>query len=159
MSGCIPPKKLKWGSEKDTFIAALFTITKIWQLPKCPLTDEKMKNRIYAYNGVLVQLKKDGNSAIFQQHKWIWRIFYEVKEASHRTKNSTLCVPGLPTPVFLGFPGGSAGKRLPACRRPQFDPWVGKIPWRRERLLTPVFWPGEFHGLYSLWGCKELSIK
>ena len=26
--------------------------------------------------------------------------------------------------------------------------WVGKIPWRRERLSTPVFWPGEFHGLY-----------
>ena len=24
----------------------------------------------------------------------------------------------------------------------------GKIPWRRERLPTPVFWPGEFHGLY-----------
>ena len=29
----------------------------------------------------------------------------------------------------------------------QFDPWVGKIPWRREPLPTPVFWPGEFHGL------------
>ena len=28
-----------------------------------------------------------------------------------------------------------------------FDPWVGKIPWRRERLATPVFWPREFHGL------------
>ena len=27
-------------------------------------------------------------------------------------------------------------------------PWVGKIPWRRERLPTAVFWPGEFHGLY-----------
>ena len=27
--------------------------------------------------------------------------------------------------------------------------WVGRIPWRRERLPTPVFWPGEFHGLYS----------
>ena len=26
---------------------------------------------------------------------------------------------------------------------------------RRERLPTPVFWPGEFHELYSLWGCKE----
>ena len=25
------------------------------------------------------------------------------------------------------------------CRRPGFDPWVGKIPWRRERLPTPVF--------------------
>ena len=22
-------------------------------------------------------------------------------------------------------------------------------------LSTAVFWPGEFHGLYSLWGCKE----
>ena len=41
------------------------------------------------------------------------------------------------------------------CRRPGFDPWVGKIPWRRERLPTPVFWPGEFHGLYSPWGHKE----
>ena len=36
-----------------------------------------------------------------------------------------------------------------------FDPWVGKIPWRRERLPTPVFSPGEFHGLYSPWGRKE----
>ena len=27
------------------------------------------------------------------------------------------------------------------------ETWVGKIPWRRERLPTPVFWPGEFHGL------------
>ena len=29
------------------------------------------------------------------------------------------------------------------------------IPRRRERLPTPVFWPGEFHGLYSPWGLKE----
>ena len=43
------------------------------------------------------------------------------------------------------------------CRRPGFSSWVGKIPWRRERLPTPVFWPGEFHGLYSSWGCKELD--
>jgi len=41
------------------------------------------------------------------------------------------------------------------CGRPAFDPWVGTIPWRRERLPTPVFWPGEFHGLYSSWGHKE----
>ena len=37
----------------------------------------------------------------------------------------------LPTPVFLGFPCGSAGIRL-QCGRPGLDPWVGKIPWRRE---------------------------
>ena len=39
-----------------------------------------------------------------------------------------------------------------------FDPWVGKIPWRRERLPTPVFWPGEFHGLYSPRGRRELDM-
>ena len=39
-------------------------------------------------------------------------------------------------------------------RRPGFDPRAGKIPWRRERLPTPVIWPGEFHGLYSPWGQK-----
>ena len=33
------------------------------------------------------------------------------------------------------------------CQRPGFNPWVGNIPWRREQLPTPVFWPGEFHGL------------
>ena len=35
------------------------------------------------------------------------------------------------------------------------NPSVGKIPWRREQLPTPEFWPGEFHGLYSPWGCNE----
>ena len=35
------------------------------------------------------------------------------------------------------------------CGRPRFNPWVGKISWRREWLPTPVFWLGEFHGQYS----------
>ena len=42
--------------------------------------------------------------------------------------------------------------------RPGFDPWVGKIPWRRDRLPTSVSWPGEFRGLYSPWGRKELDM-
>ena len=29
------------------------------------------------------------------------------------------------------------------CRRCRFDPWVGKMPWRRERQPTPAFLPGE----------------
>ena len=46
------------------------------------------------------------------------------------------------------------------CRTPEFDPWVGKIPWRRKWLPTSLFIPGEFHGqkglmVYSPWGCKE----
>ena len=45
------------------------------------------------------------------------------------------------------------------CGRPGFDPRVGKIPWRRERLPTLVFWPGEFHGLYSPWGRKQSNTN
>jgi len=47
------------------------------------------------------------------------------------------------------------GLNLPTMGETWFDPWVGKIPWRRERVPTPVFWPGEFQELYSPWGCKE----
>ena len=36
-----------------------------------------------------------------------------------------------------------------------WETWVGKIPWRRERLPIPIFWPGEFHGLFRPWGRKE----
>ena len=36
--------------------------------------------------------------------------------------------------------------------------WVGKIPWRKERLRIPVFWAGEFHGLYRPLGHKESDM-
>ena len=36
---------------------------------------------------------------------------------------------------MLGFPGSSASKE---CRRPWFDSWVGKMPWRSDGLPTPV---------------------
>ena len=48
-------------------------------------------------------------------------------------------------------------KNLPV-KRSQFDSSVGKIPWRRNRLPTPVFWPGKLHGLYSPWGGKESDM-
>ena len=57
-----------------------------------------------------------------------------------------------------GFPGRSDGQDPPAMRDTGFDPWVGKIPWRREGLPTPVFWPGEFQGLYSPWDRKESDM-
>jgi len=48
----------------------------------------------------------------------------------------------LPTPGFFGFPCDSAGKESTCnCRRPAFDPWLRKIPWRRKWLRIPVFWP------------------
>ena len=44
------------------------------------------------------------------------------------------------------------------CRGPRFDPWVRKIPWRRE-WQPPVFLPGEFHGQRSLVGYRPWSHK
>ena len=43
-------------------------------------------------------------------------------------------------------------KNLPAGRRPGFDPWIWKIPWRREWQPISVFWPGEFPGQRNLVG-------
>ena len=48
------------------------------------------------------------------------------------------------------FPGGLDGKES-TCRRPGFDPWIGKMPC----------WPGEFHGQRtpgSPWGHKKLNM-
>ena len=56
-----------------------------------------------------------------------------------------------------GFPSGPAVKNPPGM---QFDPWVRKIPWRREWQPPAVFLPREFHGQrslagYSPWGHRE----
>ena len=59
----------------------------------------------------------------------------------------------------MGYPDG----KEPQCRRLRFDPWVGKIPWRRKRQPTPVFLPGKSHGQrslgdYSPRGCEESDM-
>ena len=59
------------------------------------------------------------------------------------------------------FPGGSDSKSVCLqCGRPGFDPWVGKIRWRRKWQSTPVLLPGKSHEQkslvgYSPWGRKE----
>ena len=50
-------------------------------------------------------------------------------------------------------------KNLPAMLESRFDPWIGKIPWRREWQPTPVFLPGESHGQRSLAGCSPWGHK
>ena len=63
----------------------------------------------------------------------------------------------LPTLVFLGFPGGSAGKDS-ACNTGDLGsiPGLGRSHGKGNGWLpTPVFWPGEFDGLYSPQGHKE----
>ena len=71
-----------------------------------------------------------------------------------RSAGEGICYP-------LQYSWSSLVVRYLQCGRPGFNPWVGKILWRRD-WLTSVFWPGEFHGQrglagYSPWGCKELD--
>ena len=62
--------------------------------------------------------------------------------------------------TLLGFPGGSDGKES-TCNAGDSGsiPASGKIPWRREWKLTPIFLPGEFHGERSLVGCSPWGGK
>ena len=69
--------------------------------------------------------------------------------------------------VDLGLPRWCSGKESAyqwgRYRRCRFNPWVGKIPWRRKWQPTPVVLPGKLHGQRSLegynpWGCKELGM-
>ena len=48
-------------------------------------------------------------------------------------------------------------KNLPAVQETRVQSMGWEDPLGKERLPTPVFWLGEFHGLYSPWGCKELD--
>ena len=59
-----------------------------------------------------------------------------------------------------GFPGGLDSKRFCLqCRRPRFNPWVGKIPWRRKWQPTPVLLPGKSYGQGSLGSCSPLGRR
>ena len=56
-------------------------------------------------------------------------------------------------PFSSGLPRWLRGKELACqCRRREFDPWVGKIRWRRKWQPTPVFLPGKSHGQRHLAG-------
>ena len=58
------------------------------------------------------------------------------------------------------FPGSSDGKRVCLQRgRSGFDPWVGKIPWRRKWQPTPILLPGKLRGWRSLVGYSPWDLK
>ena len=64
---------------------------------------------------------------------------------------------------MYGFPGSSVSKESAYKARDGSNPWVQKIPLRREWQPTLVFLPGESHGQrslvgYSPWGHKESDM-
>ena len=60
----------------------------------------------------------------------------------------------------MGFPRGSVMEESTCqCRRCRFNPWVGKIPWRRDWQPSLVFLPGTSHGQRSLVGYSPWCLK
>ena len=65
-----------------------------------------------------------------------------------------------PSPTLWGVPRWFSAKESACqCRRRGFDPWVGKIPWRRKWQPTPIFLPGKSHGQRSLVGYSPQGPK
>ena len=60
--------------------------------------------------------------------------------------------------VIWGFPGSSSGKE--STRRPRFNSWIRKIPWRRDRLPVPVFlgFSGDSDGKQSACNVGDLGL-
>ena len=78
--------------------------------------------------------------------------FFLVLRGKMFSSLTTTMLCALQMPFIRSFPGGSDGRVRLQGRRPGLDPWVGKIPWRREWQPTLVFLPGESQGQRSLAG-------
>ena len=79
----------------------------------------------------------------------------------HHYSHSSLSYSDVDNLTHVGLPWWRRLKESDCnAGRPGFDLWVGKMPWKREWLPTPVYLPGEFSGQrglmgYSPWGHKE----
>ena len=101
---------------------------------------------------------------ILQQSKHSWRFSFSPRTSFAGHLAGIL--------VGLMYTHGPLKKIMESCtgmeqnrrhERHLFDPWVGKVPWRRKWQPTPVFLPGKSHGQRSLagcspWGCKESDM-
>ena len=87
-------------------------------------------------------IKKNGNIYIHLQCKRLWFDSWSGRSAGK----------GIGYPLqYSWIPLWFSWQRICLqCERLGFDPWVGKIHWRKEQLPTPVFWPGEFHGVHGV---------
>ena len=67
-----------------------------------------------------------------------------------------------PLTYFRASPWFSSKESACQCRRHGFEPWIGKIPWRRKWQPTAVFLPGKSHEQrilagFSSWDQKRIS--
>jgi hypothetical protein len=71
-------------SRLKMFIAALFTIAKLWKQTRCPTTDKWIKKMWYLYTMKFYSAPKIMKSCHLQVNRWIWRASCEVKLARFR---------------------------------------------------------------------------
>jgi hypothetical protein len=71
------PKECETGYSRGTctpmFIAALFTIAKLWKQPRCPTTDEWIKKMWYLYTMEFYAAMKKNEMLSFADNGWNWR--------------------------------------------------------------------------------------
>ena len=106
---------------------------------------------------VAISFSSDKVSEVMKWVKW-WSEWSEVSQSCR-----LFAAPWTVTQTIIqgGLPWWLSCKESPCqFRRPEFDPCVGKIPWRRAWQPTPKFLPGKSHGQrslmgYSLWGSQK----
>ena len=78
---------------------------------------------------------------------WIWINYMSVCICQNLSKMYYLCIS-----LYVGFLVAQLVKNLLSIWETWFRSLDWKDPLEKERLTSPVFWPREFHGLYSAWG-------
>ena len=150
----------------------LDSVLREWSGSRSPLESERRVEDNWIHWLQSQQRWKSGGKDRWKAGKILWKQTSELDESFHEGKFRIMDI--LLKIMFIVFrtkkerKGTNAWNRLPwwlswyriclHCGRTGFNPWVGKIPWRREQLPTLVFWPGEFHELYGPWGGKKWDM-
>ena len=138
MSHIWPPLgfvKFYWNTATLVYVFSMAAF--VLQMPNRVVTTEKIKSAKFQTFTIWPSQKKFSNSC-FRIYRALWHTLAPIR--------ASLIAP--------------LAKTLPANRRPQFDPWFGKIPWRRDRLPTSVFlgFPGGSAGKESTCNAGDLGL-
>ena len=149
LAGCSP-----WGRKRWTWLSD-FHIHLIFVYPRS----------CWWVSRLFVSLTTRSNAIANVLMYMLWRPYTNIPVASvFRSRIAGLksgCICNCDRWWQISLPRWCNGKESACqCRRRGFDPWVGKIRWRRKWQPTPVLMPGESHGQrslsgYSPWGHKE----
>ena len=120
----------------------------------------------------LISLQSKGPSGVFSKTTIQKHQFFSAQFSSRSSSHIHTWLPEkhrvgkicwrkdrLPTPIFLDFPCGSAGKES-SCSSGDLNWFLGwEDPLEKGKATHSIFWPGEFHELYGPWGYKKSNIQ